>query len=546
MRPFRSCLRGLWQLLRSLRGRVAVSIFIGLLAVSASLAFVWISKRIVDIATGTRADAALAPHVWGMVGIMAVQVLCAVAARYWNGLLSVYARNRTRAAVFGKVMRSVWSGRERFHSGDVVNRLEGDIDLVVDFLCTTLPEGIVTFVQLLAASVYLIVLAPDMAWILLLIMPTAVLCSRLFFRKLRALTNEIRADDSAVQGLMQENLQHRVLVKTTGSLLRMLGRLDRLQAHLQGKTVERLNYGAVSRGFMQLGFAAGYALVFFWGVFGLRDGTVTYGTMVAFLQLVSQVQRPVANLASQIPAFIRALSSQDRLQDLADLPLEEDGADIRLPGTPGVRVEGLSFSYDGNDTTVLRDLDFDFKPGTMTVVLGTTGSGKSTLARLIMALLAPDAGRVLLYGEGGAEVLSSARTRCNFRYVPQGNSLMSGTIRENLTLACPDAREEDVRDALHVAAADFVYDFANGLDTACAEVGAGLSEGQAQRIAIARALLSPGGILVLDEATSALDGETETQLLRRLSGRYHGNVTIICITHRPAATDYADAVLKIG
>ena len=250
-------------------------------------------------------------------------------------------------------------------------------------------------------------------------------------------------------------------------------------------------------------------------------------------------------IALQVPAFIRALSSEDRLLDLVNAVQEEEGSDIVLDGAPGVRVEKLTFTYEGIHKSVVRSLDYDFKPGSMTAIIGSTGAGKSTLVRVIMALLKPDSGSITLY-DGTHEVPSGVRTRCNFMYVPQGNSLMSGSIRENLLLAKPDATEAELHEALHLAAADFVYELQDGLDTVCAEIGAGLSEGQAQRIAIARALLRPGGILVLDEATSALDADTELELLERLGARYRGTKTILCITHRPAATSYADGVLKLG
>ena len=473
MRPFRSCFRGLMRMVRGQRFRILVSVLIGLVGVAASLGFVWISKKVVDVATGDPGTP-LTPSVLIMLGIMLLQLFCRVGGRYWEGLIVVKAQNALRSSAFRKVMFSTWSGKDRLHSGDTVNRLEEDIRVVVDFICVSLPDALITLIQLLGASVFIFVLSPNLAWILLLIMPVAVLCSRLFFKKLRALTG--------------------------------------------------LNYNAISRGFMQLGFSAGYALVFLWGLFGLRDGTITYGTMVAFLQLVGQVQRPVAGIALQIPAFIRALSSEDRLLDLVEAPQEEEGSDIVLQGAPGVKVEGVSFTYEGVNNPVVRGLDFDFTPGSMTAIIGSTGAGKSTLVRVIMALLQPG---------------------CNFMYVPQGNSLMSGTIRENLLLAKPDADEDELREVLHLAAADFVYELQDGLETTCAEIGAGLSEGQAQRIAIARALLRPGGILVLDEATSALDADTELELLERLGARFRGTKTILCITHRPAATSYADKVLKL-
>jgi len=375
-------------------------------------------------------------------------------------------------------------------------------------------------------------------------MPVAVVCSRLFFRKMRRITRDIRSGDSKVQAHMQENLQHRMLVRSMGGTDDVLEDLSDLQRDVKRKTISRLNYSAISRTCMQLGFMAGYAAAFVWSVKGLNNHTVTYGLMTAFLQLVGQVQRPVASLAQQIPAFIRALSSEERLLELSEMEQESSGEDVRLEGAPGVRAEDLSFCYEGAQKPVFEHLSFDLKPGSMTAVLGSTGAGKSTLVKVIMSLLKPSAGRVVLYMDG-VELESSPQTLCNFMYVPQGNSLMSGTIRQNLLLADPSASEESLYEVLHLAAADFVKDLPDGLDTECAEIGAGLSEGQAQRIAIARALLRPGGILILDEATSALDADTELTLLENLGKAYRGSKTILCITHRPAATSYADSELRL-
>lgn len=535
--------------LAPLKWRVAVSCIIGLLIVCGSLAFVWSSKRVVDIATG-HLSLPLDSAVVLMAAVMLFQVLCRVAASYWEGFIVLKAANERRAYAFDKVMCSAWNGQDKYHSGDTVNRLEDDIREVTGFLCVNLPECFSTVVQLIAAATYLFVLAPSLAWILLFIMPVAVIGSRLFFKRMRALTGEIRAVDSNIQGHLQENIQQRTVVKTLGGLERVLSRLGILQKSREDKTVLRLNYAAIAKGFMSLGFSAGYALAFFWGVYGLRDGSVSYGLMVAFLQLVGQVQRPVADIARHIPAFIRALTAEERLLDVETMEQEERHGDIVLPAAPGVRLEKLSFCYEGREQNVFTDLDFDFKPGTVTAIIGETGSGKSTLVKVMMSLLKPSSGRVVLYSSDAAGsandsgVPSSPDTRCNFMYVPQGNSLLSGTIRENLLLARSTASDEEMREALHIAAADFVLDLPKALETPCSEIGRGLSEGQAQRIAIARALLRPGGILVLDEATSALDAGTELELLSRIGEKYKGRKTIICITHRPAATSYADSVLK--
>lgn len=549
MKNFKTCFRALVRSLAPLKWRVAVSCVIGLLIVCGSLAFVWSSKRVVDIATG-HLSLPLDSAVVLMAAVMLFQVLCRVAASYWEGFIVLKAANERRAYAFDKVMCSAWNGQDKYHSGDTVNRLEDDIREVTGFLCVNLPECFSTVVQLIAAATYLFVLAPSLAWILLFIMPVAVIGSRLFFKRMRALTGEIRAVDSNIQGHLQENIQQRTVVKTLGGLERVLSRLGILQKSREDKTVLRLNYAAIAKGFMSLGFSAGYALAFFWGVYGLRDGSVSYGLMVAFLQLVGQVQRPVADIARHIPAFIRALTAEERLLDVETMEQEERHGDIVLPAAPGVRLEKLSFCYEGREQNVFTDLDFDFRPGTVTAIIGETGSGKSTLVKVMMSLLRPTSGRVVLYSSDAAGsandsgVPSSPDTRCNFMYVPQGNSLLSGTIRENLLLARSTASDEEMREALHIAAADFVLDLPKGLETPCSEIGRGLSEGQAQRIAIARALLRPGGILVLDEATSALDAGTELELLSRIGEKYKGRKTIICITHRPAATSYADSVLK--
>ena len=533
-------MKGMGAMLKPLRWRVAVGVGIGLVRIAASLAFVWICKRLVDIATGTL-DAPLGGSIGLMAGILVIQILGNVGASWWESYITVEAQNGFRQSVFAHVLRSTWNGREVFHSGDTVNRLEEDIRVVVDLLCSRLPSAIVTLCQLVAASIFLLTLSPNLAWILIILMVAAVVGSRLFFRTLRRLTAAIRAKDSQVQAYMQENLLNRVVVLTLIGAERVLARLGLLQRDVRDNTVRRTNYNAVARTFMGLGFLSGYAAAFLWGVFGIRSGAVTYGMMTAFLQLVGQIQRPIAEIAHHVPAFIHSLTSVERLMELEELPLEEHGTPVRLEGAPEIAIEHLSFTYEGQAEPVFKDFSHTFKGGEMTAIAGHTGIGKSTLIRLILALLRPQEGTIRV---GGVAV--SPDLRGNFMYVPQGNTLLSGTIRENLKLVAPEATDDQLRDALELAAAEFVFDLPEGLDTPCSEKGGGLSEGQAQRIAIARGLLHNGGILVLDEATSAIDPATEERLLQNLSARFHGRKTILFISHREAVTSAADAVLNIG
>ncbi len=545
MNNFRVCNRSLFAMSRGVRRRMALYCLLGLASVACSLFFVWVCKHLVDIATG-RIDEALLPYFIIMVAVMVAQRASNIAMARVRDHSIVKACNRNRSRLFGIVMRSTWDGKDKMHSGDVVSRIGGDVDITSNFLCSVLPQSIITLAQLAASAAYMFILQPQLTWILLIIMPVAVVASKLFFKPLRTVSEAIRASDSLVQQHVQENLQNRILLRSLGALDRVSVRMDCLQDDVERNNVRRLNYLVWARSFISFGFMCGYALVFIWSVCGISKGVITYGMMTAFLQLVGQVQRPVADFSAYIPAYIRALASSDRIVELENLVQEERSDDVLLNGAPGVKVENLSFAYPGQEAPVLEGFSHFFKPGGSTAVMGPTGVGKSTLIRIILSLLEPQSGSISLVEADGREHPCDGRTRCNFMYVPQGNSLMSGTIRQNLQMAAPDASDDELFAALHIAAADFVKELPAALDTECSEKGGGLSEGQAQRIAIARALLHRGGVLILDEATSSLDSETESALLERVSAYCRGCRTVICITHREAAARYTDDCLHLG
>lgn len=539
----RDCLLWLWGMSRSVRGAMLWSSVLGVVQVSVSLYFVFVCKQLIDTVSGAvtgRLDAGIA---W-MLGCLAAQLGLSALRSRLAARTEIVLRNGLRSRLFNTLMASRWTGRETLHTGDVLNRLEEDVRTVSEALCRTLPGVLVTGVQLCGALFFLSRLDARLAGTLLFIMPLALLFSKRYVRRMRRLSRGIRATDSRVQSHLQEHLEHRVLIRTLEYTSRAEAGLDRLQDTLRGEVMARTDFSIFSRVVVQLGFSAGYATAFLWGLFGLRDGTVTFGMMAAFLQLVAQVQRPMVDLSRQIPMFIRVFTSAERLAELQALPAEEGGAPVRLSGSLGVRFESVDFAYPGGDRNVLDGFSHDFRPGSLTAVVGETGAGKSTLLRLVLALLLPDRGRVVFY-DGRAEAVASPRTRCNLSYVPQGNTLLSGTIRDNLLMGRPDATDEELWAALHVAAADFVRALPEGLDTLCGERGAGLSEGQTQRIAVARGLLRPGGLLLLDEPTSSLDGATEQLLLERLAQRIDGK-TLIIITHREAVAERCSSVLRLS
>ena len=538
----KQCIRWLWKVSEGYRLPVICCALTGAINACVSLAFVFVCKYLIDIATGA-SDESLGTYIGWMETCLVVQLSLSVIRSRLMTRTEIKLRNVLHNRLFIHLMKSCWNGRETFHTGDMLNRIETDTASVTDAICRTVPTVFVTFVQLCGALYFLSLLDIRLTGILVFIMPIALLFSKSYVRKMRQMSREIRDTDSRIQSHLQENLQHRIIVRTLEHTRKSVEKLTLLQSLLQGQVFRRTDFSIFSRSMVQIGFMTGYAVAFLWGIFGLRDGTVTFGMMAAFLQLVSQIQRPMVDLSRQIPAFIRVFTATERLAELTSVPLEQQGKPIRLDGSLGIRITNLAFSYPDNERRILCDFSHDFRPGSLTAIVGETGIGKSTLIKLILALILPDKGMITIYNSK-EEVAVSPLTRCNLSYVPQGNTLFSGTIRDNLLTGNPSATEEEMCSALHSAVADFVFTLPDGLDTVCGEQGTGLSEGQAQRIAIARGLLRPGNILLLDEPSSALDSQTERELLERLSVDVKGK-TVILITHREKIANLCTEVIKI-
>ena len=543
MKSLGYCIRNLISFSRSARRWGLAYILLGIIRTLLSLTFVWVCKELVDIATGESQEP-LGQWTAFMIACIVLQICCRIASSYCEQYGRINIQNNLRARLFYSLISSRWSGRERFGTGDAVNRLEEDIRVVSELVSSHIPAVVVTFAQLAAASTFLLFISPNLLWALVGLMVAGIIASRLSFRKLRSLSTAIRTKDGEIQQHIQEHLQNRVVALTIIGIERVMATLNTLHSALRTNTIKRLNFHSLNSALLSVSFMGGYAAAFLWGVYGIKSGAVTFGMMTAFLQLVSQIQMPLSELARKIPAFIHALSSIERLAELENLDPEENAPLCRLEAPAGILFKDVTFSYpDSHSGVLFNSFSHNFLPGTMTVVAGATGIGKSTLVRLMLGLLKPQSGSILIYGSSSNSHCASKATRCNFKYVPQGNTLLSGTILDNLLMADPKADRERIDAALHIAAADFVHSLPEGLQTICGESGSGLSEGQCQRIAIARALLQSGSVLLMDESTSSLDPATESLVLQNL--RTLSNHTIIFISHREAVMKSADSLLEL-
>ncbi len=538
--------RWLWKAYRGNRLQAMLNAVTGLVGVGVSLSAVWAMQCAIDTASGVRPGS-----VFEAVGLMAVLILCEFGigiSRVWiRNILGVKAQNRMQQQLLAQLLRAQWQGREALHSGDVVNRLEDDVKTVVGFLTETIPSTLSTLAMFAGAFLYLLRMDVWLAVTTVAILPVFLLLGRFYVSRMRRLSRKVRKLDGRVQSILTETVQHRMLLKTMQAEPLMLSRLDSVQQQLRSRVKHRTVFSVASNLMVNLGFSLSYLLAFLWGAVRLSQGTLSFGGMTAFLQLVFRIQGPARDLTRLAPAFVGVLTAAERLMQLQQLPEEEQGQPLLLASPCGVRFSDVTYYYNSDDQQpTLQHAHFDFAPGTCTAVFGTTGSGKTTLIRLLLALIRPQEGRIEIYSHASsasphAVSLLSPLHRCNFVYVPQGNTLLSGTVRDNLLIGCPHATDDAMAEALRRACAHFVFDLPDGLNTMLAEQGGGLSEGQAQRIAIARALLQPGNIMLLDEATSALDPETEQQVLQNILSS--GQKTVIVVSHRPAVAAYCDHVI---
>lgn len=499
------------RMFRPYRKKILYSACIDLLGMGLSLVSIYFSKRAIDIATGTQEG-----ELWMNAAAMVVCILGNMLAGIYTSWISekVWLKSlvRLQNLLNERLMAASWIEAQKWHTGDILNRLTTDCAEVVMLMVYTLPSVVVTLIKLVASFGFLCMLDVRIAWILLASTPFLLL-SKLYYRKMRKLSQEWKMCDSRIVAVMQENMSSRLLIGSLGAEGVRRTLLEEEQENRYRVGMEQLKFGTYSKGVLRSVFNGGYFIAFLFGIYYLSQKWITFGTMIAFIQLVGRVQGPVLQLIGFVPGLIKVRASVERMMELDECGSGRQRTQNRLEKVEALELRNVHFGYD--QRKVLEAMDLTVLPGEPLAVMGPTGVGKTTLVRLVAGILEPEAGRIVLR-KGENEWDCAGLDRLNFVYVPQGNTLFSGTVRENLQMVDRTVSEERIKEVLQMACADFVWKLPEGLDTKIGESGFGLSEGQAQRLSVARAMLLPGKVWILDEVTSALDAVTAERLIGNL------------------------------
>jgi ABC-type multidrug transport system fused ATPase/permease subunit len=532
-------IRFLLFLSKGLRMRLFTLIAIGIGEVILTLLFVWSSKALIDVATGDREGSLL---YWSLFlgGQILLQIALRAAEVRLTQLAEVKLGNRMRYTLFSHLLYVEWHALSGMQRGDMLTRLIRDTDDLVRLLTSVLPLSLSALLQLAGAFLFLSLLDPQLALLLALVMPILLLLSRVYYFPMKRYARDVKESESSITSLIEESLSNQVVIRTFERQEDELERLGELQHGLHGKVDRRSRLSLFARVVTGIAFQGGYLAAFIRGAYGVARQTITFGTLTAFLQLVARIQRPLFELMRLLPVVITAKAASDRLSSIIGMKREKMEGKVFFDAPVSLVITNLSYTYPGDREPVISQLNLTLTPGSMMALMGETGVGKTTLLRLILSLILPDSGSIVLT-DGTREAPVSADTRTNFVYVPQENLLFSGTIRDNLLVGDPTADNAALYRVLETACATFVFRLPGGMDTLIGEGGFGLSEGEAQRITIARSLLRPGRILLLDEATSALDPETEKQFLYNLKRELNGRSALF-ITHHPEVAAQCDSV----
>ena len=531
---------------------IAVYVLLGASGSVLGLGTSVVSKDLVDAVTGVNSR--------GIVQVACLYVGVGVGQIFVNAVksrLSLKVRlkvtNEIRADIYEQVLRTNWESLAKYRSGDLLYRVNGDAGMVANTILTFLPNVVTTLISFGGAFLIVIKNDPWMALIALLGAPVSFLTSRYSAKRMRQFQrdNQNVASDRTV--FDQETFQNLQFIKAFGMLDRVTEKFHRIQQESVDVALRQnkfQQYMTITTSLV--GQAVGYACYGF-AAFRLWQGQISYGTMTMFVSMAASLRGSFSGILNLAPMVIRAGISAERIMEITGLPRDsmedkEEAEEIRKQSREKgvyVHMEKVDFAYE-EDKWIYQGADFRAEPGEIVALIGPSGQGKTTTLNLILGLYHPKKGTIRVGNPGGNELRASSSTRCLFSYIPQGNTMFSGTIADNMRMVKPEASDEEIRSALEAACAwEFVGKLEHGMDTEVRERGTRFSEGQKQRLSIARALLADAPVMILDEATSALDVATERRVLRSII-RKEPNRTVIVAAHRPSVFSMCSRVYKVG
>ena len=480
--------------------------------------------------------------------LMAATTLVTIVLSYFASLFSSYVSEKfafsIRAKMFDKVQRSNWFSVSRYHSADILSRLTGDINSISGAIISVVPTLVVAGIELVIVLVILLCYDPTMAFIGLVVGPLGVIVGAVFRRRFVRYQKRLRESESEYYSFFQETLLNLTVTKAFQLEDDNNEKFSQFRKRRLSLVVKSSKLSSLMHIVIKIIYNMGYVAAFSWCAYRLAnpDDAYTYGTMTLFLSLVAVLQNTIKSIGGIVPMIFATIVSAKRVREVTEIPAEKTRGLTDIPESVGLRLTNVSFTYEEEE--VLHNISLKIAPGRRVGVVGSSGAGKTTFIRLLLSLIEPDSGEAVYITDGTQEKIT-ADSRRFISFVPQGNTLLSGTIRRNLLIGNKNVTEEELWNALKMAEADgFVRKSPLGLDTVLSEKAGGLSEGQAQRIAIARALLRNRPVLILDEAASALDEVTEKKIFKRLSEEK--GKTCFIITHRRSMLEYCDVVLEIG
>lgn len=536
--------RAVFWILKRTKRYIPVVILIAFFSVIVSLAAIvlaLLSKDVLDVATGNK-EGSFFYYGALIIAVIAVEILLhivdVILKAYANGKIVIAIRNK----LFTAISRRKYSEITEYHSGDLLNRLTSDTDVVASAMVNIIPSSASMISKIVGGIAAIIALNPKIAILILIFGLSVPALGRLISRKYKSIHKECQKSEGKSRAFMQECFENVVVLKAFEGEAPFTKKLNQYMNENYRLKLKRSGISVITHMSLYTFFTLGYYAILLWGAGQISGGLITYGTLMAFLQLFQQVRAPLQNVSGILPQYYSALASAERLieieEGITDKPADSKKLKSVKKNFSGIEINNVTFGY--KDEIILNNLNLSIEKGKITAVTGESGSGKSTIFKILLGLYEIQSGSITVNGD----IPLDTSLRGIFAYVPQGNLILSGTIRENLTICNDDVSEEEIEKVTKAAEIyDIIKALPNGFDTELSERGAGLSEGQLQRISIARALLVNAPVLLLDEATSALDEITETKVLNNIKELHEK--TIVFVTHRNTSLKVCDKILHI-